>query len=85
MSTDTIVILLYGCGLSAMWLSKDDGSDGMYATMLFLFGPLSLAFILITQKESNTELVPATLTRLILSGLYALAFLQWSTGADSLW
>ncbi|MCC6480332.1 hypothetical protein [Sphingorhabdus sp.] len=87
MSTDTLVLILYGCGMFAMWLSedRDRGSDGFYAFMLFFFGPLSLLFVFATQPQGERKLARLTLTRLVLSTLYALACLQWLMGVDELW
>lgn len=58
MSTDTLVLILYGCGMFAMWLSedRDRGSDGFYAFMLFFFGPLSLLFVFATQPQGERKL-----------------------------
>lgn len=78
MTESTITIILFGCGVAAMWLCPRDGqSDNMLSIMLFVFGPLSLAFALWSGGERATSSKTVDLARLILSGLYGIAFFQW--------
>lgn len=71
----------------AMWIAPRDGKDeGFYSFMLFFFGPLSLAFVLLTQKETEKPTRGSVgILGLILSGLYGLMVLQWMTGKSELW
>lgn len=87
MSVDTLVVLIYTCGMAAMWLAdRDEGDRGLYSLMLFFFGPLSLVYVLATQKDTETPKRGAVgVLGLILSGLYGLMVLQWMTGKSELW
>jgi len=87
MSVDTLVVLIYTCGMVAMWLAdRDVGDRGLYSLMLFFFGPLSLVYVLAAQKDTETPKRGAVgVLGLILSGLYGLMVLQWMTGKSELW
>lgn len=87
MSEDALVVLIYTCGMAAMWIAPRDGkSENFYSFMLFFFGPLSLAYVLMTQKETeNSKRGSVGILGLLLSGLYGLMLLQWVTGKSELW
>ncbi len=84
---DTLVVLIYTCGMAAMWLADRDGrNEDFYSVILFFFGPLSLVYVLATQKDTESPKRGAVgVFGLILSGLYGLMVLQWMTGTSELW
>ncbi|MBY0284327.1 MAG: hypothetical protein K2W81_10230 [Sphingomonas sp.] len=78
MTESTITIILFGCGTAAMWLCERDGrSDNVLSLMLFLFGPLSLAFACLVRNERSTGPQSLDIARLALTALYGIAFAQW--------
>ena len=87
MSENTLVVLIYTCGMVAMWIAPRDGkNESFYSFMLFFFGPLSLAYVLFTQNgEQNPKRGSVGALGLVFSGLYGLMVLQWMTGKSELW
>jgi hypothetical protein len=84
---DTLVLLIYTCGMAAMWLAdRDGGYENFYSVMLFFFGPFSLLYVLATRKDTESPKRGAVgVLGLILSGVYGLMVLQWMTGKGVPW
>lgn len=78
MTDNTITILLFGCGTAAMWLCQRDGEDdNLISLILFMFGPLSLAFACFIRNNKSNRSQTLDVARLGLTALYSIAFLQW--------